>query len=84
LDAFTNGGLGVAFFSPFNRDRYFFPWRPILVSPISLGRFFSRQGYLVLKNEMVWIWLPASLFALIVLTMRATAFRAENNEDGLL
>ena len=42
LDAFTNGGLGVAFFSPFNRDRYFFPWRPILVSPdSSAGRDIS-------------------------------------------
>src|SRR5215472_16269585 len=29
LDALTNGGLGVAFFSPFDRHRYFFPWRPI-------------------------------------------------------
>src|SRR5882724_1392240 len=45
LDALTNGGLGVAFFSPFNNNRYFFPWRPILVSPISIGRFFSQRGY---------------------------------------
>src|SRR3990167_7639705 len=29
LDAFTNGGLGVAFFSPFNNHRYFFPVTPI-------------------------------------------------------
>src|SRR5262249_5716338 len=34
LDALTNGGRGVAFFSPFDRRRYFFPWRPIQVSPI--------------------------------------------------
>src|SRR5262245_6834033 len=33
LDALTNGGLGVAFFSPFDRSRYFFPWHPIQVSP---------------------------------------------------
>ena len=25
LDAITNGGLGVAFFSPFNNQRYFLP-----------------------------------------------------------
>src|SRR3954467_11384180 len=27
LDALTNGGLGVAFFAPFDDRRYFFPWR---------------------------------------------------------
>jgi len=29
LDAMTNGGLGVAFFSPFDTERYFFPWRAL-------------------------------------------------------
>ena len=33
LDAFTNGGMGVAFFSPFDTRRIFFPVRPIQVSP---------------------------------------------------
>lgn len=32
----TDGGLGVAFFSPFDNKRYFLPWRPIRVSPISV------------------------------------------------
>lgn len=41
LDAMTDGGLGVAFFSPFENHRYFLPWRPIRVSPIGMGRFFS-------------------------------------------
>jgi inner membrane protein len=70
LDAMTNGGLGVAFFSPFDNRRYFLPWRPIRVSPISLGRFFSRQGYLIFKSELLWIWLPAGLFAAMVLLLR--------------
>src|SRR4030095_9108723 len=39
LDAMTNGGLGVAFFAPFSDARYFFPWRPIVVSPISISEF---------------------------------------------
>src|SRR5467141_4808921 len=26
LDAMTDGGLGVAFFSPFDNRRFFFPW----------------------------------------------------------
>jgi len=41
LDAMTNGGLGIAFFSPFNATRYFLPWRPIVVSPIGAAFFFS-------------------------------------------
>ena len=36
LDAMTTGGKGVAFFSPFNNDRYFFPFRPIKVSPLGI------------------------------------------------
>jgi inner membrane protein len=43
LDAMTDGGLGVAFFSPFDNRRYFLPWRPIVVSPISIARFFSGR-----------------------------------------
>ena len=42
LDAMTNGGLGVAFFSPFDTTRYFFPLRPVLVSPIGIREFFSE------------------------------------------
>ena len=36
LDAMTNGGLGVAFFAPFENGRYWLGWRPIPVSPIGL------------------------------------------------
>jgi inner membrane protein len=70
LDAMTNGGLGVAFFSPFDNRRYFLPWRPIVVSPISIARFFSGRGYAVLRSEVVWIWIPAFLFAAVVLGFR--------------
>lgn len=59
LDAFTNGGLGIALLSPFDRERYFFWATPISVSPINPERFFSVRGVQVLKNEMLWIWLPA-------------------------
>ncbi len=75
LDAMTNGGLGVAFFAPFDNNRYFLPWRPIRVSPISIGRFFSPRGYAILQNELLWIWLPAALFALMVLMLRRREMR---------
>src|ERR1700740_1302782 len=70
LDAMTNGGLGVAFFSPFDNTRYFFPWHPIVVSPISLTGFFSARGTAVLQNELIWIWIPAGLLVLLVLLFR--------------
>ncbi len=65
LDAMTNGGLGVAFFSPFDNTRYFFPWRPIKVSPIGVDSFFSERGLLVLSNEFFWIGIPCMLFILM-------------------
>jgi len=59
LDAMTDGGLGVAFFAPFDNRRYFLPWTPIRVSPIGIGRFASSRGYAVLQSELLWIWVPA-------------------------
>ena len=66
LDAMTDGGLGVAFFAPFNNSRYFLPWRPVMVSPIGVGPFFSRYGLNVLLSEVVWIWAPIVMVLLMV------------------
>jgi len=63
LDAMTTGGLGVALLSPFSNRRYFFPWRPILVSPIGILSFVSERGLAVLRSELAWIWLPAAALA---------------------
>ncbi len=71
LDALTNGGLGVAFFSPFSNRRYFFPFRPVQVSPIGVGSFFSEWGLAVIKSELLWVWLPCALAAALVLIFRA-------------
>jgi inner membrane protein len=62
LDALTDGGLGVAFFAPFDETRYFFPFRPIEVSPIGPG-FFSKRGLAVIASEMLWVWLPSLALA---------------------
>jgi inner membrane protein len=61
LDAITNGGLGVAFFAPFQNERYFFPWRPVLVSPIDVASFISEWGVRVLKTELQWVWFPSAI-----------------------
>jgi inner membrane protein len=66
LDAMTNGGLGVAFFSPFDTTRYFFPLRPVLVSPIGVSEFFSEYGVRILASEAIWIWLPSCLMFLVL------------------
>jgi len=70
LDAMTNGGLGVAFFSPFSNERYFLPWRNILVSPIGVGSFLSGRGLRVLVSELVWIWTPGAFLAALGVLFR--------------
>ena len=59
LDMLTNGGRGCALWWPFRLERLFFPWHPILVSPLGAGAFFSEWGLRVLASELVWIGLPA-------------------------
>jgi len=67
LDAMTTGGLGVGFFIPFNDSRYFFPCRPIQVSPIGISKFFSEWGMRVILIELLWIGIPC----LVVLGINA-------------
>lgn len=71
LDAFTNGGLGIPLLAPFDTTRYFFPWTPIMVSPISVKFFFSEWGLAVIKNEFIWIWLPSLLIVIVSMIIRA-------------
>ena len=63
LDAMTTGGKGVGFFIPFLNERYFFPFRPIRVSPLSAGDFLERARP-VLLSEIRWVWLPALIVAM--------------------
>lgn len=69
LDAMTDGGLGIAFFAPFDDTRYFFPFQPIKVSPIGLS-FFSARGLDVIWSELLWVWIPAATIAGAVLLVR--------------
>ncbi len=65
LDAFTNGGLGVGFFWPFDNTRYFFPYHPVQVSPIGISAFFSHYGLKVLLSELIFIILPTTAFIIV-------------------
>jgi inner membrane protein len=69
LDMLTDGGLGIALFWPLSDQRYFFHWRPIQVSSIGT-RFFSAPSWSVLESEVLWVWLPAGLIALILYGLR--------------
>jgi inner membrane protein len=69
LDALTNGGPGVAFLAPFDDTRYFFPWRPIPVSPLAQN-FFSEWGWRVFRAELVLLWLPSVLVGVFGLARR--------------
>jgi inner membrane protein len=70
LDAFTNGGLGVAFFWPWSTARSFAPLRVIEVAPLSLSRLLSPRGATVLASELRWVWLACGLAGLGLLGAR--------------
>lgn len=81
LDAMTSGGGGVAFFAPVVDDRYFFPWRPIPVSPMSIRRFFSERGVRILASELVFVWIPAALIALTAYVIRRRSLSATGSQS---
>ena len=75
LDAFTNGGLGIALLSPFDNTRYFFPWTPIIVSPLGMRGLLSNWGLMVIKCELLWIWMPSFLIIFISTMVRNVVWR---------
>ncbi len=82
LDAFTNGGSGIAFFWPVSHERYFMPFRPILVSPLGISRFMSDRGVAILASELLWVWSPALAIGLLMNAVARARDRAalETNE----
>lgn len=76
LDALTSGGLGVAFFSPFELKRYFFPFRPIVVSPVDARRFAGEWAIRVLASEIRWVWVPVLALLLASLAIRKALQRS--------
>jgi inner membrane protein len=75
LDAFTNGGLGIALLSPFDHTRFFFPWTPIMVSPVGLKAFLSTWGLRVMKSELLWVWVPSFFIVAVSTVIRFLASR---------
>ena len=55
LDGLTDGGLGIAFFAPFDPTRHFLPIQPIPASPIT-GDPFDAGVLSVVAVEIPMIW----------------------------
>ena len=70
LDAMTSGGRGVGIFIPFHNERYFFPFREIIVSPIGIERFFSERGIRVIFSELKYVFLPCFLILVLFYFIR--------------
>jgi len=70
LDALTDGGLGVAFFAPWLEDRYFFPWRPIVGSPLFPAEFFELRSLRILASEAVVVGVPSLVLVVTALMLR--------------
>ena len=62
FDALTDGGSGIGFLWPLSNERFFFPWRPIPVSPV--GHYFlSARGLSIFLFEMLF-FAPLTIWAL--------------------
>jgi inner membrane protein len=70
MDAFTDGGLGIAFFSPFDPTRYFMPWTPLPVPQFGVRSLFTSYGVDVMLGEILWIWMPVGAIAAAVTLIR--------------
>jgi inner membrane protein len=70
LDAFTDGGRGIAFLSPFDTTRYFWPWTPIAVPYIGLRAQLQPYTLEVLLSEFVFVWLPVTALWGVVMGVR--------------
>lgn len=60
LDAMTDVGPRIAFFSPFSAERFTFPWHPIEVKTVRGGPEL-RRAFAILWNEFAWGGLPGLL-----------------------
>ena len=74
LDMLTDGGSGVMLLLPVSTERYFFPWRPIRVSPLSITGFFGRAGP-ILRSEAPFSAAAVVFGMLSLLLRKRTAVR---------
>ena len=72
LDAFTDGGHGIAFFAPFDSTRYFMPWQPLNVSPLGVHDVLTPYFAQVMFSELLWVWLPTLAITAPIILWRSS------------
>ena len=82
IDAFTNGGLGIALFWPLSAERFFAPIQTIEVSPLSFDRFLSPRGVDVLISEICWVWLPCLVAGRLLANTRQRSIKSKTRKYG--
>jgi inner membrane protein len=82
LDGLTAGGRGVAYFAPFDAQRYWLPVRVIPGAPIGLA-YFSRRGLHAFTGELLWVWVPTGLTVAAVRFRRSREPRSPLGQDPL-
>ena len=66
FDAMSTYGAGIAFFLPLSTKRFFLPWRPISGAGGPHEGGVALTVVTVFSRELLWVWLPSALLALIV------------------
>jgi inner membrane protein len=79
LDALTNGGHGIAFLAPLSSQRFFFPWQPIQVSPLSISKFLSGEAWPVIVSELRYVGFPSLIVGVLALFARRLRARSSTH-----
>ncbi len=79
IDAVTNSDLGVAFFSPFSRQRYLFAWRPVEITTNGVRGYFSARAPLIFTSELIWIWLPSLMAGAMIRRFERRRLKAQQS-----
>ena len=70
LDAFTNGGLGIALLAPFDNTPYSFSWQPIQVAPLYPRAMLGVWRLRIVASELLWVWLPSLVVIILASIIR--------------
>ncbi|STV58795.1 membrane-bound metal-dependent hydrolase [Klebsiella pneumoniae subsp. pneumoniae] len=60
---------------PWSDERFFLPWQVIKVAPFALSRYATPYGHQVILSKLQWVWLPASVLALLLWLYRQSIQR---------
>jgi inner membrane protein len=82
LDSLAVYGAPVAFFFPFTTHRYLLPWRIFGGQYAPWPRSTFHRVLRVVKNEVLWVWLPSAVLLGITAVTRRRAPPARTGVDA--